>query len=82
MELEDDGPPVVGRQDALLQGRDLEKALSALPENFRIAVLLRDLEELSYEEIAAALRIPLGTVMSRIHRGRALIRTALQGSRP
>ena len=80
--LEDDGPPVVGRQDALLQGRDLEKALSALPENFRIAVLLRDLEELSYEEIAAALRIPMGTVMSRIHRGRALIRTALGRSNP
>ena len=82
VELEDDGPAVAGRQDALLQGRDLEKVLGALPENFRLAVLLRDVEELSYEEIAAALQIPLGTVMSRIHRGRALLREALQGSKP
>ena len=67
---------------ALLQGRDIGQALSALPDNFRIAVVLRDVEELSYEEIAAALQIPMGTVMSRIHRGRALIRTALQGSKP
>ena len=82
VELEDDGPPVAGRQDALVQGRDLEKAFGALPENFRLAVLLRDVEELSYEEIAAALQIPLGTVMSRIHRGRALMREALRGSKP
>ena len=82
VELEDDGPAVAGRQDALVQGRDLEKAFGALPENFRLAVLLRDVEELSYEEIAAALQIPLGTVMSRIHRGRALMREALRGSKP
>lgn len=82
VELEDDGPAVTGRQDAILQGRDLEKALRGLPENFRLAVVLRDVEDLSYEEIAAALQIPLGTVMSRIHRGRALLREALRGGTP
>jgi RNA polymerase sigma-70 factor (ECF subfamily) len=82
VELEDDGPPVTGAQDASLQRLDLEQAFSALPENFRLAVFLRDVEELSYDEIATALHIPVGTVMSRIHRGRALLRTALQESRP
>ena len=82
VELDNDGPPVVGRQDALMQGRDLEQALSALPESFKVAVVLRDVEELSYGEIAAALQIPIGTVMSRIHRGRALIRAALGASNP
>ena len=73
VELEDDGPPVAGGQDAgLVQRRDLEQAFWPLPENFRLAVVLRDVEELSYEEIATALHIPVGTVMSRIHRGRAL----------
>lgn len=49
---------------------DLKAALDALPEAFRSAVWLRDVEELSYQEIAEVLSIPLGTVMSRICRGR------------
>ena len=64
------------------EGEDLERALASLPEPFRAAVVLRDIEELSYEEIAEALQVPMGTVMSRIHRGRALLRAALGGSRP
>lgn len=52
-------------------------ALARLPEVFRSAVLLTDVEGLSYQEAADRLRIPLGTVMSRIHRGRARMRRAL-----
>ena len=49
----------------------------AIPEEFRIAVLLCDVEELSYEEIAQVLGCPTGTVMSRIYRGRKLLQKAL-----
>ena len=49
---------------------DLQTALDALPETFRQAVWLRDVEELSYSEIAGVLAVPIGTVMSRISRGR------------
>lgn len=54
-------------------------ALEKLPRDFQIPVVLADVEELSYREIAAALQIPLGTVMSRLHRGRKLLRTELAG---
>ena len=49
---------------------ELQAALEALPDAFREAVWLRDVEELSYQEIADVLAIPIGTVMSRIARGR------------
>ena len=82
-ELEGDGPPVPPPQAALERGgEDLVRALEELPEPFRTAVVLRDVEELRYEEIARALEIPVGTVMSRIHRGRAWLRERLKGSRP
>jgi RNA polymerase sigma-70 factor (ECF subfamily) len=59
---------------AALEQRDrvalLRQALSALPETLRTAVLLRDIQELSYQEIAEKLRLPEGTVKSRINRGR------------
>jgi RNA polymerase sigma-70 factor (ECF subfamily) len=61
-------------------GEDIASALARLPESFRVAVLLRDIEEFSYQEIARILEVPMGTVMSRIHRGRALLRQALGGS--
>ena len=70
-------------QEALAgQGQDLTRALALLPEPFRAAVVLRDVEELSYGEIAEALQVPMGTVMSRIHRGRARLRAALARGRP
>jgi RNA polymerase sigma-70 factor (ECF subfamily) len=48
----------------------LKEALDGLPDNFRQAVWLRDVEEFSYAEIAKMLDVPIGTVMSRISRGR------------
>ncbi|MFN8075954.1 MAG: RNA polymerase sigma factor SigE [Kineosporiaceae bacterium] len=56
---------------------DVQAALDTLPPDFRAAVVLCDIEGLSYEEIAATLDIKLGTVRSRIHRGRALLRESL-----
>lgn len=52
-------------------------ALSQLPEVFRAAVVLADVEGLSYQEAADRLQVPLGTIMSRLHRGRARMRRAL-----
>lgn len=57
----------------------VEKALEKLNPKFRAAVVLRDIEELSYEEIAAVLEISLGTVKSRIVRGREALRKNLEG---
>jgi RNA polymerase sigma-70 factor (ECF subfamily) len=62
--------------DTHLDG-DIQRALDALPPDFRAAVVLCDLEGLSYEEIAATLGIKIGTVRSRIHRGRSQLRAAL-----
>lgn len=61
---------------------DIQRALDALPPDFRAAVVLCDIEGLSYEEIAATLDIKLGTVRSRIHRGRAQLREALAHRAP
>jgi RNA polymerase sigma-70 factor (ECF subfamily) len=60
---------------------DLQAALDDLPESFRQAVWLRDVEELSYAEIAAALEVPIGTVMSRISRGRRMLYDRLADGR-
>jgi RNA polymerase sigma-70 factor (ECF subfamily) len=60
---------------------DLKAALDGLPEAFREAVWLRDVEELTYQEIADALDVPIGTVMSRISRGRKQLHAALVAGR-
>jgi RNA polymerase sigma-70 factor (ECF subfamily) len=60
---------------------DLQSALDALPEAFRQAVWLRDVEEFSYAEIARIVGVPIGTVMSRISRGRKLLYERLAGAR-
>jgi RNA polymerase sigma-70 factor (ECF subfamily) len=57
-------------------------AVDTLPDEFREAVLLRDLQDLSYEEIAGILGLPPGTVRSRIHRGRHLLQQKLREYRP
>jgi RNA polymerase sigma-70 factor (ECF subfamily) len=56
---------------------ELERALDLLPEDFRMAVLLVDAQDLSYEEAATALQVPPGTIMSRLHRGRKMLQKVL-----
>jgi RNA polymerase sigma-70 factor (ECF subfamily) len=61
----------------LFADEDVKQALESLPEQFRIAVLLADVEGFSYKEIADILDVPIGTVMSRLHRGRKALQKAL-----
>jgi len=88
-----DAPPPAGRsagaaetpESLLLRDTlapELQAAIDALPEAFRQAVWLRDVEEFSYAEIAEMLSIPVGTVMSRISRGRHMLFDRLSHLRP
>ena len=56
---------------------EIGRALEDLPEDYRLAVVLSDVEELSYKEIADVMGCPIGTVMSRLHRGRRLLKGRL-----
>lgn len=77
---EDRGPgPEQRLEQGLLRG-DIEQALTQLPPDFRTAVVLCDVQGLTYEEIARATGWPLGTVRSRIHRGRKLLRARLEAA--
>jgi RNA polymerase sigma-70 factor (ECF subfamily) len=74
------GAPVETPETLLLQAAlapDIQAAIDDLPDSYREAVWLRDVEEFSYSEIAAMLEIPAGTVMSRISRGRRMLFKAL-----
>ncbi len=62
---------------ASLLRAEIERALDLLPEDFRMVVLLVDAQELSYEEASAALQVPPGTVISRLHRGRKMLQKVL-----
>lgn len=67
-------------EDSLLDNlveSDIKEAVEALPEHFRLPVLLADLEGFSYKEIAEILDVPIGTVMSRLHRGRKQLQRTL-----
>ena len=78
--LEEVTPPAATPEDELLAGTldgDVARALAALPEDFRIVVELVDLQDFSYREVADILEIPLGTVMSRLYRGRRLLEEVL-----
>lgn len=57
---------------------EVQRALDELPAEFRLAVVLSDIEELSYKEIADAMGCPIGTVMSRLHRGRRMLQKTLR----
>ncbi|MAT18646.1 MAG: RNA polymerase subunit sigma [Leifsonia sp.] len=60
-----------------LPDSDVKEALNSIPEDFRLAVYLADVEGFSYQEIADIMKTPVGTVMSRLHRGRRLLRERL-----
>jgi len=70
------GSPEQEFLDKLLR-EDLERAVDALPEVYRVVVVMADLQGLSYQEIADALGVPIGTVRSRLARGRSLLQKAL-----
>lgn len=80
------GPAVFDTPERILMratlDADLQAALDELPEAFREAVWLRDVEEFSYAEMAEMLGIPIGTVMSRISRGRRLLFERLSAAAP
>jgi len=66
-----------GEAQRRLIAAEIQRALNALPEDFRLVVLLADVEELSYREIAEVAGCPVGTVMSRLHRARRLMQSQL-----
>lgn len=80
-----DGPAAPDNPERILLREtldaDLQAALDEMPEAFREAVWLRDVEEFSYAEIAGMLGVPIGTVMSRISRGRRLLSERITGQR-
>jgi RNA polymerase sigma-70 factor (ECF subfamily) len=81
VEVQEETAAVAPAQERLAAGGiDLGRAVQELEEPFRTAVVLRDLEELSYDDVARITGAPIGTVMSRIHRGRAALRKRLKGA--
>jgi RNA polymerase sigma-70 factor (ECF subfamily) len=67
------GPPVEDHAAEVAGGIDVERALQLVPEDFRAVLILADVHDLAYDEIATILEIPTGTVKSRLHRGRAAL---------
>src|SRR3979490_2895774 len=82
--LEDELPELAQRasQGDTLLVRDLDRAIARLPSEQRAVLLLVTLEEMSYEEVARALGIPIGTVMSRLSRAREKLRLTMLGQGP
>ena len=73
-------PTTPGADEASEQlSAEVQEALASIPDDFRVPVVLCDVADQSYEQIAATLGVPVGTVRSRIHRGRRLLRSALTG---
>lgn len=75
--IESELPQMPGGQDAALEHRDLLRAFAALPEEQRSVLLLVGVDDLSYEQAARVLGVPIGTVMSRLSRGRERLRQFL-----
>jgi RNA polymerase sigma-70 factor, ECF subfamily len=71
------GPPVEDHAAAVAGGLDAQRALEQLPPDFRAVLVLADVQDLSYEEVAEILGVPIGTVRSRLHRGRLALGKAM-----
>lgn len=72
-------PGIDGGQHSVLEHRDLLRALAALPEEQRAVLLLVGVEDLTYQDAARVVGVPIGTVMSRLSRGRERLRRAMHG---
>jgi len=71
------GPSVADHADEAAGSIDVSRALQAIPHEYRIVLVLADVQDLPYEEIARTLDVPIGTVKSRIHRGRVALARAM-----
>jgi RNA polymerase sigma-70 factor (ECF subfamily) len=78
----DIGPPVADHAEAAAGTIDVARALQQIPDEYRIVLVLADVQDLPYEEIAKTLDVPIGTVKSRVHRGRIALARALGIDRP
>jgi RNA polymerase sigma-70 factor (ECF subfamily) len=75
------GPPVEDHGDEVAGTTDVERALARVPIEFRAVLILHDVQDVAYEEISRILDVPVGTVKSRLHRGRIALAKAM-GLRP
>lgn len=71
------GPPVADHADATVDSIDVSRALQLIPEEYRVTLVLAEIQDLPYEEIARVLDVPIGTVKSRVHRGRIALARAM-----
>jgi RNA polymerase sigma-70 factor (ECF subfamily) len=78
----DIGPPVPDHADAAVDSIDVARALQVIPEEYRVTLVLADVQDLPYEEIARVLDVPVGTVKSRVHRGRIALARAMSLDEP
>jgi RNA polymerase sigma-70 factor (ECF subfamily) len=84
-EHEPEPPPSADHADGTDLAVDVQRALLEVPEDFRAAMILHDVQDLPYEEVATILGVPVGTVKSRLHRGRVALARAMHvgpGERP
>ena len=71
------GAPAPDHADEVAGTRDVAAALASIPEQFRMALVLADVQDMAYEQISEVLDVPVGTVKSRVHRGRLALAAAL-----
>ena len=76
-QLAEPGPPVPDHADEVVGSLDAGAALALVPEEFRVALVLADVQDVAYDEIAQILDVPVGTVKSRVHRGRIALARAM-----